>query len=86
MNIDKLKTVMSQSLPDNVLRGTDNRSRQQPPWKGEPFKGHKKRYPTNQGTEVSEDDDAYNLEEGEEDEDEWGAQSEEDPKSSGTCR
>ena len=70
--MDKLKKVMSESLSEKVLKDIDSRTPQQSPWKGKPFKSHKKRHPTNQVTEVS-DDDAYNLIEEEEEED-WDEQ------------
>ena len=61
MNIDKLKKVMSESLPEKILKDIDGRHSSHAPWKKRPPFG-KKRYPTHLAIEVSDEEDVNALE------------------------
>ena len=87
MNIDRLKKVMAESLPEKVLKDIDGRTATKAPWQNpRPFKGNKfiknkfkKKDSTNFCDESDGEEDANALaEEDYDEEEEWPAE-EEDP-------
>ena len=65
VNIDKLKKVMSESLPEKVLKDIDSRSATKAPWQRKPFL-KKKKHSAHHVTELSDEEDINAVDEEEE--------------------